>query len=234
MDSRYQEIRQRIEDIFGKSTRIDGDTSIVMSPSGKFQLEIAKYSTGPHTWSYSRGIVTRVSDSKPLADVKRNYGHFWYCWIEHPNGKEYLLCGEDYQGYCAVNLTDELYHVYFPEDGYRGIGFCWTAVYPSPDKLTLAVDGCYWACPYDLVFYDFQTPDALPYQEIGRCDNITECEGWKDNETFALKREIEVRASDGKEYNSLSEDEQAELDADSSLASYRIDRMEIRRPSLND
>jgi hypothetical protein len=45
-----------------------------------------------------------------------------------------------------------------------------------------------------------------------------------------LKREVEVRASDGKEYPSLPETEQAELDADSSLVNYRIERAEIDRP----
>ena len=27
--------------------------------------------------------------------MKRNIGHFWHTWVEHPNGNEYLLFGEE-------------------------------------------------------------------------------------------------------------------------------------------
>jgi hypothetical protein len=74
--------------------------------------------------------------------VKRNFGHFWHSWIEHADGNEYLLCGEDYQGYSVINLTAGRCTAYFPEEGYKGRGFCWTAAFPSPDRRVLAVDGC--------------------------------------------------------------------------------------------
>jgi hypothetical protein len=233
MDSRYIERREQFEKEFSLAVRVDGTTEVATSPSGRFQLEISEYSRGKQTGSYSRGIVTRLSDDKQLADVKRNYGHFWYSWIEHPNGKEYLLCGEDYQGYSTLNLTEELYHVHFPEAGFQGFGFCWAKVFPSPDRLVIAVDGCYWGGPYDLVFYDFRTPDALPYRELGRSDSLTDTMGWKDNDTFVLARETETRAGNGKEYASLTQAEQEVLDADESLVAYRTEIVEVPRPHPN-
>jgi hypothetical protein len=55
------------------------------------------------------------------------------------------------------------------------------AVYPSPDGLVLAVDGCYWACPYEIVFFDFANPASLPLPEIDRCEEVTDpVIGWVD------------------------------------------------------
>ena len=235
LTNRYSEQRRAIEEVFAGYSRLEGDDQEHVSPSGLYQLDISRYGVpGEVCWEYSRGIVTRLADGKVLADVKRNYGQFWHAWVDHPNGNEYLLCGEDYQGYSVVNLTQGQYKVHFPEEGLSGVAFCWAAVYPSPDKLVLAVDGCFWACPYDLVFYDFRTPDVLPYEEIGRVPGLTECNRWLNNETFLLRREVEFRKSDGIPYEQLSEEEQEILDADSSLVDYRNEDVEVGRPFYGD
>lgn len=230
MDERYLERRKNIEKIFVPENRLGDSKKIIESSDGKFQLEYYRYSTGPKTWEYSRGIIKRVLDGKVIADIKRNYGAFWHIWSKHPNGNEYFLCGEDYQGYSIVNLTTGDYHVYFPEAGYKGAGFCWASVYPSPDGLVLAVDGCYWACPYDLVFYDFREPDKLPYPEMARFDNLDDNNGWLDNETFELKKEVALRKSDGVLYESLSDEEMEILDKDQTLIEYRYETIHFKRP----
>ncbi len=115
MDERYLEKRKAIERFFVPENRIANSDKTVISPDGHYELEIYRYSTGPKSWDYSRGVVKRLSDNKVIADIKRNYGHFWYAWVKHPNGNEYLLCGEDYQGYSIVNLAKETYEVVFPE-----------------------------------------------------------------------------------------------------------------------
>jgi hypothetical protein len=61
---------------------------------------------------------------------------------------------------------------------------------------------------------------------------LNECEGWLDNETFVLTRELEIRKSDGVPYKQLSEKEQEILDADSSLMDYKIEKFNAKRPSL--
>jgi hypothetical protein len=230
-DERHAEPRKRIEAFFVPEHRLEATAKIVLSPCARYRLEICEYSTGPNTWNYSRGIVMRQADGQLIADVKRNYGHFWHAWVQHPNGNDYLLCGEDDQGYSVINLTTGASHVYFPETGYQGCGFCWAAVYPSPDGLVLAVDGCYWACPYEVVFYDFQRPSQLPLTELARLDGLEDCRGWIDNETFVLTREIEVRKSDGARYDSLSPEEQAMLDNDRTRVGYRTEEVRYRRPA---
>lgn len=230
MDEKYLEQRAGIEQFFISENIVDGTKKIGISPSGNFQIKIQQYSTGRNTWNYSRGIVSEVTTNKIIADIKRNYGHFWYAWVEHPNGYEYLLCGEDYQGYSVLNLSTSKYLVYFPDEGYKGAGFCWTAVYPSPDNLVLAVEGCYWACPYELVLVDFKDPETLPYPELTRCDNLEKCDGWADNKTFVLDREVEYRKSDGKAYALLTKAEQNELDKDISRVGYRKETVSLQKP----
>ena len=233
MNEQYIEKRKAIDEVFEQYSKIVGSEKELVSPSGLYKLETSRYGNGKEVcWNYSRGIVSEISTGRIIADVRRNYGNFWHTWIEHPNGNEYLLCGEDYQGYSVVNLTHGTYQVYFPDEGHQGFGFCWAAVYPSPDKIILAVDGCYWACPYEVVFYDFREPDNLPYRELDRVDLLNECEGWLDNETFVLTREVEIRKSDGVPYKQLSEKEQEILDADSSLTDYRVEKFNAKRPSL--
>lgn len=182
-----------IERFFKAQNLIAGSHSEAVSPSGAFLLAIDRYATGPRTWQYSRGLVTRVSDGKVIADVKRNYGHFLHSWVQHPNGKEYLLCGEDYQGYMVVELSSADVKIHLPCSAENGGGFCWAAIRPSPDGTVLAVQGCIWAAPYDLVFYDFSEPLNLPLVEIGRVEEIGEMIGWESDSIFAVEHEFTVR-----------------------------------------
>lgn len=231
----YGNLRKQLEKKFESYVKVKNSEKEFFSPTGLYKLNTAAYQSDGTVvgWNYSRGIVTRVRDGKVIADIKRNIGHFWHTWIEHPNGSEYLLCGEDYQGYSVLNLTQGLYHVLFPEEGHEGLGFCWAAVFPSPDKLVLAVDGCYWAHPYELVFYDFRTPDELPLKELDRTGDLLNSEGWLDNETFVMVKEVEIRKSDGALYDDLSEEEQQILDEKEDLMDYKNIKVEVKRPSFN-
>lgn len=209
----YIKQRASIETFFSAANRIPDSTQTHISPSGLFHLETSIYKTKPGTWNYSRGIVRNLENNAVVSDVKRNHSNFWHTWIPHPNGCEYLLCGEDYQGYSVINLTKETTSVYFPIEGYQGTGFCWTAVYPSPDNLVLAVDGCYWACPSEIVFFDFALPEQLPLLELGRLTNTLDGSSWIDEQTFKVMQEVEFRVSDGTNYKFLSETEQEILDS---------------------
>ena len=234
MDDRYNDKRKEIDDFFDIAKIEAGSEKEHISPSNNYLLKITVYSTGENSWSYSRGVVVRLKDNTVVADIKRNYSHFWYLWCNHKNGNEYLLCGEDYQGQTVVNLTEGKVKNYFPVAGHDGSGFCWTEAYFSPCTSVLAVDGCYWACPYEMVFFDFNEPDKLPYKELLRVDGLESCKGWKNKDIFELTREVEVRKLDGIPYEKLSDKEQNELDNDSSLIKHVKEVIEVKISDLQN
>src|SRR5438128_2307520 len=97
----YRRKRKQFEEQFQTMQVIPGSPDVIQSPSGHYALLIARYDHGPNTWAYSEGVVIPIhatSSTDFIARVQRNYGNFHHGWIEHENGHEYLLCGEDYQG----------------------------------------------------------------------------------------------------------------------------------------
>lgn len=161
-------------------SRMKKDTNQYISPSGKYKLVVSYYDQGEGYWDYSRGIVTEISTNKIIADIKRNYGSFWHYWVEHSNGQEYLLCGENYQGYNIIDFTyggnnayvAPIKHTFFNKLGVlqsMSVGWCWVDVL-GYDKETnlLKVSGCYWAAPFEIVTFDFSNPKDLPLKIVSR------------------------------------------------------------------
>jgi hypothetical protein len=199
------------------------ETQSYTSPSGRFQLDVSQYNH-PNSWKYTSGTVADTTTHTIVAEVQRNYSQFWHAWVHHTNGSEYLLCGEDYQGYSVIDLTAQRISVYLPEAAQSGGGFCWRAVYPSPDGTKLAVDGCLWAAPDELVVYDFSNPTSLPLPELARDpESLDTIKGWQDDITVVYFSEVLFRASDGALYQQLSETEQDKLSG-SQLAYVREER----------
>jgi len=208
-----EERRNKMASYF-TAENLAGEPKIHNSPSGKYRLVVSTYKTKEGCWNYTRGEV--FDGKKLVADVKRNYTTFQYAWAEgHPNGHSYLLCGEDYQGQTVVELdTGKRADSGATEDTTKGFGFCWAVVHPSPDKKVLAVDGCYWGGPYEVVLFDFREPLKLPYPELGRWDEVEEFDTWESNGTLRLVRIRDIRKSDGKLIDDLPEEEIPKLDAD--------------------
>ena len=136
---------------------------------GRFQLTITTHKTEDGCWNYSKGqiVCVGIMDLEPII-IPRNYHSFWHVFVDHPNGNQYLLCGHDYQGYDCINLTTWVRHKYVPRAALWGCGFCWAKVEYDKEKNQVVVDGCYWACPYEIVRYDFSNPDTLPFPELSR------------------------------------------------------------------
>lgn len=150
------------------------------SPSGRFRLVVTAHRTEKGSWGYTRGKV--YEGGNLVATVCRNYSMFPFAWVEnHPKG-HFLVCGEDYQGQTVVNLESGQVVSYLPEAADEGCGFCWADIHPSPDGLTLAVEGCYWACPYEVRLVDFTDPMNPPWLELGVADEPNFA-GWQEDNT---------------------------------------------------
>ncbi len=125
---------------------------LVTSPSGRYQLAIHDLDRT------SRGVVTRVSDGAVVCDLTRNYGMFHHTFVTKGD-REYLIAGRSYMCQTIVDL-DRGAEYEPPGDQEDGGAFIWVTCFVSPDGNTLAVDGCVWACPYEVKFFDFTDPAA--------------------------------------------------------------------------
>lgn len=206
----YVEKREEVAQVFQRASVVSVETH--GSPSGRYRLEVARLSTGPNTWEYSRGRVLALPEGRLLSQVDRNYGAFPFSWCEvHPSGHAFLVCGEDYQGQTVIELDTGRRVDFVPPGTREGVAFCWAAHYPSPDGSLLFVDGCVWACPYELVLYDFSRPMELPYRELRRWP-VWEVRGFQSDGSFVFEYPVEVRRSDDKPVSGLSDEEQRQLD----------------------
>jgi hypothetical protein len=153
----------------------------ILSPDGLYQLTIEHFThyEGHIRYSHTLGIITSNIDSEYRVEIKRNMGHFMYKWVKKDN-TSYLICGQDYQGYSIVDLEDGTIFDFVPEEAYEGHGFCWAAIHYSDITDVLVVEGCIWACEYEIVFYDFSKPLELPYKELKRVSPYEKIIGWKE------------------------------------------------------
>jgi predicted protein tyrosine phosphatase len=177
----YEALRLEVLDRFNTLSEDLTSIKTFVSPSGLFKLTTSVWTGNDSGWHYSRGVLSRVDDGTLIADIKRNYGMFWHRWVVQ-DAHEYLLCGEDYQGYNVVELESGRNAFTFPPEAFDGRGFCWAAVKPSPDGRTLAVDGCYWACEAELVLFDFSDPFASPLPEKRRVEHLKVLGEWLSND----------------------------------------------------
>lgn len=167
----YQEYRKTFDYVFQERYKTKSEE--VPLTDGKHILRISYFND--ESCEYSKYQVqtseTEVFDNNfnKVAEFRNiNHSVNFYSVVEHSNGKNYLIFSIDLYGYSVMNL--ENYHVYnfVPEESFKGEveTFIWTDVCYSKKNNIIAVDGCYWACPSSAEFFDFSTPENLPYEKI--------------------------------------------------------------------
>jgi len=171
------EIRKEIDPLFeGKEGKLQRTFE-----EGKYKLEIFQFETKEGCWGYTQGIVYR--NNLIITKINRNYSSFPFSWIiGHPNGHDYLIAGEDYQGQTIIQLDTSTRVDILPDDAKKGYGFCWVDHHFYSEQQILIVDGCIWACPYEFRFYDFSDP--LNFKELKLADKHMYIEATKKLPTF--------------------------------------------------
>ena len=205
---KYKGYRESTLKHFG-SNNIREIKEVIVSPCNNYSLTIYEYQTAPKCWSFLNIVVKSLINNQVITEVKRNYSNFYYYFYNN-----YLIIGEDYQGYSVINLANQTVNVYFPDEGYKGFGFCWSNIVGVYNN-KLIVEGCYWGASYDCVVYDITNIEQLPLPELNRID----CNGWvtlEDNK-LVLRDEIEYRSSDDKCFDDLTNNELKEIYKDESL-----------------
>jgi hypothetical protein len=184
------------------------DIEVINSPSGKYSVTVTKYKTNKENKVYTLGSVYLNSNKQLISEIQRDYATFPLTFVEnHPNGHDYLVCSEDTQGQTVVELDTGEKVSWVPILA----GFCWVDMTPSPSRTLIAVDGCYWACPYEIKIYDFSNPMKPPFECLTEDYSIEKFNGWNVDDTCSIYVEYETRKSDGKPIKDLSEEEEAAL-----------------------
>lgn len=171
-------------------TATGSEPKVKVSPSGKYRLVVTQHTTGKGTWNYSKGRV--YAGEKLIAEVCRNYGSFPFAWVEgHPQGGDYLVGGEDYQGQTVIDLVTGNRVDHLPQSAAQGMGFCWASIHPNADGTLLAVCGCYWGGSYETIIVDFSTPMSPPWPILAR-DEEDAFDGWTslDSCKIGTRREV--------------------------------------------
>lgn len=186
-----------------RDATVAGDPLKHASESGRFRLVVTQHTTGPGTWAYTKGRV--YEGDRLIATICRNYSRFPFLFVEgHPRG-DFLFCGEDYQGSTVVDLaTGRVVSA-------STASFCWASYTASPSKRTLAVDGCYWAAPYEVKFVDIEDPmrAPLPVIESPSADNFG---GWIGPDSCTYGTSYEVYVPLNKRVADLTEEETEDYD----------------------
>lgn len=128
---------------------------------GDIALEMQEISN-PHFFTVSHIRIKK--NSAPEGEIWRNFHAKPYKLIAHANGKRYLLCGSDYQGFTVIDLDDEAAIHYLPKEAFDGSGWCMAQIL-SYDQQSNRVKlvGCHWADRYEIRTYDFSIPEAMPW-----------------------------------------------------------------------
>lgn len=172
-----------MSDSIDRRIRDPDEAKVCLSPSGKYRLGFDSYGTLNHpNWRIAEIIVTDVRHDKVVHRFLRNDDWDFFKWVTK-DGKEYLLCSEDYEGQGVLDPSSGRYESYSEDDG-----FIWVDFHLSPDGNFLAIDGCHWACPNQVVIYDFSDPMNLPLPKILECwgDHNIAFEEWIDGKAFRL------------------------------------------------
>ena len=188
-----EEVRLDVCKFFSERHVIDESLQVFHHPTGSYHVNARKYrQTDPtRNWIVCKIEVYKSYDNRLISTYITSGEVLMLCWLDKDQ-QEYLICPEDVMGQSLLNLkTGVLTSFSSDEDP-----FVWCAALPSPDGSLLAVEGCYWACPYELVIYDLQHVENLPWKPIRRfsIDNGEQIIGWKGSSAVQVGTGTSLRA----------------------------------------
>lgn len=186
MSNEIERFRDALERSFDASRVVPEEHFTEVSPCGQYLMEVDGYTKADFSEHavLARVVVRRVVNGELVATLKCNDLRLFHAWISR-DGHDYLLCAEDLEGQTVIDLTDGKIAGFTSRDD----GFIWAEFHPSPNQTRLAIVGCCWACPYEIVVYDFRSPLNLPLPVLGRFllpENNASFDGWLSETSFRL------------------------------------------------
>jgi hypothetical protein len=178
-----QEIREDVIKHFDNNALLPNTEEIYFSPDRNFFFKSNYYlqTDNNRNWTVTKIQIFQTDTDEKIFEFIRNDDSLFHGWLTVDN-KRYLLLSEDSEGKSIFDLDDRKFYSYSFEDDK----FIWCEYYPSPDGKKLAIVGCYWACPYEIVVFDTTNPTSFPYKELYRQDTFQESVEWLDNATLKV------------------------------------------------
>jgi hypothetical protein len=184
----YLLVRESYEWLF--ETNGTSDDPIILG-NGKYYAEVISYDQYRTENGLKRNycgarISVRDEHGQIITDFKMIGENLVFLeLIKHQNGKEYFIFRKDLYGYSVMDIESGVTVDYIPRKSFIPLGgvhmeeetfICCGAAYCKINNI-LAIDGCYWACPYDFEFYDFSNPMNLPFPLIGNAFDLVKRKG---------------------------------------------------------
>lgn len=194
-DPWYEDRRGKVMQAVSLGKPVKSKRETRKSPSGKYTLELTPYVVKDARCPFYCVVeIVRTADQERMGKIIRNESDFPFLFIEGYEGKDYLLCAEDYQGFTIINITEGKKYDYIAEKSKRDLALRICDFYISPDKKVLAIEGHCKSKPNDIVetdeihFYKINEITKLPYQEVDKritfaYDKVI---GWDTEERFIV------------------------------------------------
>jgi hypothetical protein len=131
----------------------------------------------------ARRLVIKDKNNEIVLETKSTDDHLLIELIKHKNGKNYIVFNTDLYGYSIFDINEGKIKHFIPEEILKGKeAFIWSDAKYCKINNILMVNGCYWACPWGVAFYDFSDPMNIPLPYY--------CESY-DVDYFPFKGDIE-------------------------------------------
>lgn len=160
-----EEVRRDIIEYYDPESYISGSDDYSLSVHGIYYYETELYTQTDirRNWIITKIKIGLLEKQEFFFEYFSDSDNICSAWLNLDH-KDYLLFPEAQGGQSIFDIQNtRLYSFYSKQDA-----FIWSYILPSPDNKRLAVIGCYWACPYELVIYDCSDLFNLPYRCIYR------------------------------------------------------------------
>ncbi len=185
MTNEIDSIRTAINQNFDSNGSLGWTDVFSQSEYGLFYIatELYKQASPDRNWIITKVYIGHIEKEGYFFEYLTDNDDTCFEWI-YKDKKDYLLLPEAQGGQSIFDIAEQKLHSFYSSED----PFIWTDIHVSADKTKLAVTGCYWACPFEIVVYDCTELTKLPYTCVYRqpLDNNFEIKEWEDNRTIVL------------------------------------------------
>jgi len=159
MSSQYDNYIKNLNQFYNKDNIFKSESYVINS---KFTMTIDYYKAENHP-NITKATIYNLLDKKVI-ELNRNYSNFPFITIKHTNGNEYLIYGEEYQGFTILNLNTLKKINHYSQFYYKRKGdspYEWK--YDDKNNI-LYITACDYYGKELYLIYDFEFPEerSLP------------------------------------------------------------------------